>query len=176
MASPVWRVRAAIVYALGAVAGALLTATGLVVAGGLARGVHDDRAWLMGGLFAVATVAALADRVVPSLALLPENRRQVTQRVVRMRPLHGALKFGFEMGTGVRTYVTAASPYVVAAWVLLYGDLALAAATATAFGLGRSATNFVALAVPGDRRQGARTVAAVADAVTILIAAAAVRL
>lgn len=52
---------------------------------------------------------------------LPENRRQVRQTVKNYTPVVGDIIFGFEMGTGVRTYITGSAPYLVALVVLFLG-------------------------------------------------------
>jgi hypothetical protein len=77
---------------------------------------------------------------------LPQNSRQIPREVLR-RPVPGALRFGFELGTGVRTYLSATAPYVVAAALLLLTpglpDAVLAGA---GFGIGRAATPLVRFA------------------------------
>lgn len=50
---------------------------------------------------------------------LPENRRQVRQTIRNQSPYIGAMIFGFEMGTGVRTYITGTAPYLVSLAILL---------------------------------------------------------
>ncbi|MGH9890695.1 MAG: hypothetical protein ACREA0_01665 [bacterium] len=51
-----------------------------------------------------------------------------------------ALRFGFELGTGVRTYLSAGAPYVLALALLLAdGELLEAIAAGSGFGLGRAA-------------------------------------
>jgi len=52
---------------------------------------------------------------------LPQNAWQVPQDVLHRHLLRGSARFGFELGTGVRTYVSATTPYVLAAGVLLLG-------------------------------------------------------
>ena len=53
---------------------------------------------------------------------MPENRRQVRQTVLRLRPVVGDLMFGFELGTGARTFVPATAPYLVALSVIVVAD------------------------------------------------------
>src|SRR5918911_1406997 len=75
---------------------------------------------------------------------LPQNGRQVPQEVLRHSPRRGALQFGFELGTGVRTYVSATAPYVLAVAVFLGGQRLQAAALAgIGFGAGRAATPLI---------------------------------
>lgn len=83
----------------------------------------------------------------------PQNARQVRQTVVQMQPASGALMFGFELGTGVRTYVTGAAPYiaVVAALAADGHEPLPGILLGVGFGLGRGL-------VPLDRRiQGDET-------------------
>jgi hypothetical protein len=146
VAAPVWRGRAAVIYLLGAVAGALLVALPIGLAGGLLRGLHGDRPWLTVPAFAAVACLAWLRQVSPSLVQLPENRRQVTQAVLGYGPVRGAAQFGFEMGTGVRTFMTAASPYVLATWLALYGvPWSLLPVAAVGFAFGRGLPNFIYL-------------------------------
>ncbi|MFD0428413.1 hypothetical protein ACFQ60_11025 [Streptomyces zhihengii] len=41
--------------------------------------------------------------------------------MLRRHLARGAMQFGFELGTGVRTYVSASAPYAIAVAVLLSG-------------------------------------------------------
>lgn len=70
---------------------------------------------------------------------LPQNARQVPQDVLQRDLVRGALQFGFELGTGVRTYVSASLPYVAALAVLLANDVGTALLTGLGFALGRAA-------------------------------------
>jgi hypothetical protein len=73
--------------------------------------------------------------------------------VLQRNVLRGAAQFGFELGTGVRTYVSASAPYVLAVAVLLAGQhLGIAILAGLGFGAGRAATPLV--------RYAARAVAA----------------
>lgn len=71
---------------------------------------------------------------------LPQNARQVPQDVLQRDLVRGALQFGFELGTGVRTYVSASLPYVAAIAVLLAGEMDVALLAGVGFALGRAAT------------------------------------
>ncbi|MEV4257908.1 hypothetical protein AB0J52_32505, partial [Spirillospora sp. NPDC049652] len=86
----------------------------------------------------VAAVAAAREAGLVRLPL-PQNSRQIPQEVLMHRLRTGSLQFGFEMGTGVRTYVSASSPYVLALGLLLAhmsGPATLLAGVA--FGVGRA--------------------------------------
>ncbi|MEU5882349.1 hypothetical protein [Spirillospora sp. NPDC047279] len=107
--------------------------------------------WLLSGLAAPLpeTVRAAAILVVAAAGAarelglvtipLPQNARQIPQEVLRVRLRRGAAQFGFELGTGVRTYVSASSPYVLALALLLsHQGPAATILTGTAFGAGRA--------------------------------------
>lgn len=119
---------------------------GLLV-GGAVSGVA---AAIAGGLLSVigdgpAVVAALATAGLMMAAdfglvgvRLPQNARQVPQTVIARGPIVGSLQFGFEMGTGARTYVTAAAPITLAVAAVLIGSGSEAVAAGLAFGAGRA--------------------------------------
>ena len=69
---------------------------------------------------------------------VPQNARLVPEDVQHLRRW-GALQFGFEMGTGMRTYSPSALPHLVLAAVLLVVPLPAALALAVGFALGRLA-------------------------------------
>lgn len=50
---------------------------------------------------------------------LPQNRRQVRRTVTELAPSVGSYMFGFELGTGVRTFLPGTAPYVAAAFAIL---------------------------------------------------------
>jgi hypothetical protein len=129
-------------------------AAGLLLGGLLSASVL----WLASGLFSPLP-APVRHGVLLSAALLcflrdagafllplPQNARQIPQQVLQRRLLRGTLQFGFELGTGVRTYVTASAPYAVALAVLLYGGLVPALLAGAGFGLGRALTPLLRLA------------------------------
>jgi hypothetical protein len=129
---------------VGLVAGGLVSGVVLGLLSGLSEPVPP--VWRSGAVVVIA-VAALLREVGVLPVPLPQNTRQVPPDVLR-RALHrGALQFGFELGTGVRTYVSASAPYVVALAVLLLGqDLRVAMLAGIGFGLGRAATPLSRLA------------------------------
>jgi hypothetical protein len=70
---------------------------------------------------------------------LPQNARQIPQDVLQTRLRLGAMRFGFELGTGVRTYVSSSAPYVVAlGLVVSHLHVGTAVAIGVAFGAGRA--------------------------------------
>lgn len=109
--------------------------------------------WLLSGLSepiprsgrAVAVAAVAAAGVLREFGLLrfplPQNARQIPLDVLRLRPRLGPMQFGFELGTGVRTYVTSSAPYVVALALLLsHPAPQVAVTTGLGFGVGRALT------------------------------------
>jgi hypothetical protein len=120
------------------VLGALVSAFVLYVVSGLATPAPDTVRY--GLVVAFAGVGVLRDAAVVRFPL-PQNARQVPQAVLTRDVATGSLRFGFEMGTGVRTYVSATVPYVlVAALLLTARDLGTAVAAGAGFGLGRALT------------------------------------
>jgi len=69
---------------------------------------------------------------------LPQNARQVPQSVIDDGHRYGALQFGFEMGTGVRTYMTSGLPHALAVALLVLPSLPAALMAGVAFGAGRA--------------------------------------
>jgi hypothetical protein len=96
--------------------------------------------WRRAALAGAALLGLLRELGLVRLPL-PQNARQVPQDVLHRDLLRGSARFGFELGTGVRTYVSATAPYVLAVGVLLLGqDLAVALLAGIGFGAGRAAT------------------------------------
>jgi len=127
------------VFTVGLLLGGLLSGLVLAVAGGLLAPLP-----LAGRQVAVLAAALLGLlREAGLIAIpLPQNSRQIGQEVLR-NPIRGALQFGFELGTGVRTYVSATAPYVLALGVLLAGSPRAAVLAGLGFGAGRALTPLV---------------------------------
>ncbi len=70
---------------------------------------------------------------------LPQNRRQVPVWIVQDGSRGGALQFGYELGTGLRTYVPSSFPHLALVAVLLQASWVQGLAAGIAFGLGRAA-------------------------------------
>jgi hypothetical protein len=126
------------VFSLGLLLGGTLTAGVLWLLSGLTAPLpHAVR---VGAILAVA-VAGVARDVGLLRLPLPQNARQIPREVLQGHIRRGSLRFGFELGTGVRTYVTAGAPYVVALALLLAHEGPLATVLAgTGFGAGRAVT------------------------------------
>jgi hypothetical protein len=177
--SPGWRApvrqgQVLAVFTLGLLLGGTLTASVLWLLSGFAAPVPGPVR--TGAILAVAAlgVARQAGWVrIP----LPQNARQIPQDVLRYRIRRGALQFGFELGTGVRTYVSASAPYVVAIGLLLaHQGPATTILTGTGFGVGRAVTAAVRYASRhdewDDRRVTRMPLLAGAIGVTVLVSLA----
>ncbi len=90
------------------------------------------------GLFGVVAVAVLGREAGLWHFPVPENRRLVPERVQHLREW-GACQFGFEMGTGMRTYSPSALPHLCVAAVVLVLPFPAAFVLAAGFALGRLA-------------------------------------
>lgn len=125
-------------YLAGATSGALLTVMTVWLIGGFAAPLPAvARVILIAG---GAVVIWMCQRGPLSGKLtLPQNRRQIPLAVFGSGLVKGAYRFGFEMGTGVRTYLPSPAPYILVL-ALLFGRLTLASAllVAIGFGLGRA--------------------------------------
>lgn len=141
--SPGWRAHVRqgevlAVFSLGLFLGGTLSATVLWLLSGFAAPL--PRAARIGALLAIA-VAGVAREAGWIRVPLPQNARQIPREVLQYRVRRGALQFGFELGTGVRTYVSASAPYVVALGLVLAHQGPLATIlTGTGFGAGRALT------------------------------------
>lgn len=109
--------------------------------------------------FVAAVLGAVAQSLVPSTVLLgvvailaalvlmrelgvvslpvPENARLVPEHVQRRGRVLGPIQFGFEMGTGMRTYSPSALPHLVLAAIVLAMPLGHALAAGVGFAAAR---------------------------------------
>jgi hypothetical protein len=146
LASPVWRASnrqgfVLTLFAVGLVAGGLTTATGAWLVSGLSQPLPLTVRCT--ALLVLTVVAALQDMGWLHLAL-PQASRQIPQTLFRRGLVRAALQFGFELGTGLRTYLPSALPYLLLSAVVLLGqDPWFAAAAGAGFGLGRAMMPFV---------------------------------
>jgi hypothetical protein len=87
---------------------------------------------------------------------LPENKRQIPAHIFGQPPTRAAMKFGFELGTGVRTYVPVPAPYLLPLFLLVgWMPLAVAVSLAIGFGLGRALPLLTPLSVARNGPVGA---------------------
>ena len=87
-------------------------------------------------LFGVGALVVLGREIGLWRFRVPENARLVPEDVQHHHHW-GALQFGFEMGTGMRTYSPSALPHLVLAAVVLVVPLPAAFAVAAGFAVGR---------------------------------------
>lgn len=137
----------------GSILGASATSAALLVGHGLVSPLPSP----VLGAVGLAVLVVLAGQTAGVWHVpLPQNARQIP-RTNFLRPAStAAFWFGFELGTGVRTYLTTAAPYALAVTVLvaspegMAAGAAWAAIAAVSFGIGRSfiVASQVALARP----------------------------
>lgn len=169
--------RIVLAYLLGSASGALLTVLAAWVVSGFTEPLPG---WLRVALLAAGTVLLWLAKEGPLAGRLPlpETRRQIPVEVFHRGWIRGAYRFGFEMGTGVRTYVPTVAPYVLLL-ALLLGRFGLGAAIliAIGFGIGRTVPLLVQFSLD-DRlrfadalRHGAEPMAATAAWLIVLAGA-----
>ncbi|HET9257050.1 MAG TPA: hypothetical protein VFO16_17885 [Pseudonocardiaceae bacterium] len=137
LSSPVWRDCSRIYFTAGLVAGGLAISALAVVLGSLVRPVMPPA--LGAGLIAAVAVFVLAGECGLHRVRLPHRRAQVPSTVIAAGGQAGALRFGFEMGSGVRTHMPSNLPYLPLMVVLLVSTWPTALVAGLGFGLGRAA-------------------------------------
>jgi F0F1-type ATP synthase membrane subunit c/vacuolar-type H+-ATPase subunit K len=177
--SPGWRApvrqdQVLAVFTLGLLLGGTLSSTVLWLLSGLAAPLPESVR--TGAILAVAVLGVLRQAGWVRIPM-PQNARQIPQEVLRSRIRRGALQFGFELGTGVRTFVSASAPYVLALGLpLAHQDAATTILAGTGFGAGRAVTAAVRYASRhdewDDRRVTRMPLLAGAIGVTVLVALA----
>jgi hypothetical protein len=123
------------VFALATTLGGATTTLGLWLLSGLSEPLPEPARW---AVFALAVVAlVLQARDVISFPL-PQAARQIPREVFDRQPASAAARFGFALGTGVRTYMVSPVPYVPALAILLLAPpLVGALALGVGFGVAR---------------------------------------
>lgn len=135
--SSVWRGSSLWFFGLGLGVGASVVALATVLVSEIFL-----RTWLPHGgvadvVLAIAVVAAaLHESQIMGLPL-PQNSRQVPERIGSTGPMFGAFQFGVEMGTGMRTFMTSALPYVLLLAIFFLAEPLAALAGGIGFGFGR---------------------------------------
>ena len=122
----------------GTASGALVTVIAVWVLSGFLAPVPQRARLIILALGAVVVWLA-KEGPLQSRIHLPEAKRQIPAEVFGHGLLKGAYRFGFELGTGVRTYLPSPAPYLVALLILL-GNVTLGDAllVALGYGLGRA--------------------------------------
>ena len=116
--------------------GGVATGALLVLLGSLVRPVLPG--WVRLGLIAVLAVVVVGNETGVVRVPLPQNARQVPSAVIADGGRAGAWQFGFEMGTGLRTYMTSTLPHLAALTVALLASWPYALLAGAAFGAGRA--------------------------------------
>jgi hypothetical protein len=114
----------------------MITGFVAVVVGSLLR--SPMLPWMRSALVLVVAVVVAGRELGLYPLRLPQNRRQVPPSVIFDGGRVGALRFGFEMGTGVRTFMTSGLPHVAVLAVALLASFPAALLAGAAFGAGRA--------------------------------------
>jgi hypothetical protein len=137
LSSPVWRDSSRSYFTVGLLAGGLTVGGLAVVLGSLLRPVVPPVAAT--GLVLAVALFVLAGECGLHRVKLPHRRAQVPSTVIASGGDAGALRFGFEMGCGMRTHMPSNLPYLPLIAVLLVSTWPAALAAGLGFGLGRAA-------------------------------------
>ena len=120
----------------GLLAGGASAALAWVVIGSLLRPVVP--AWLWMGTWVALTLVVVAAELALRRLPLPQNPRQVPITIIDRGSREGAFQFGWEMGTGMRTFMPSVLPYLVLPYLLFGASAWQALLLGTAFGAGRA--------------------------------------
>ena len=121
-------------FGAGLLLGAVLVAAVAGVGGALPQALVPEP--VRAAVFCLAALVVLGRELGVWRFPIPENARLVPEDV-QHRGHWGALQFGFEMGTGMRTYSPSALPHLALVAVVLVVPLPLAFAVAAGFAAGR---------------------------------------
>ncbi|HET6532820.1 MAG TPA: hypothetical protein VFH03_19710 [Actinoplanes sp.] len=94
--------------------------------------------WFRLCLLAALAVVVVGNETQLVRIRLPQNGRQVPSTVIADGGRAGAWQFGFEMGTGLRTFMTSSLPHLAALTVALLASWPYALFAGVAFGAGRA--------------------------------------
>jgi hypothetical protein len=148
-------------YFVGTCSGAIVSMAGAWLLSGLAEPLQKwQRTTLL--VTGALLIGASKGSHLSGIVRLPEARRQIPSRVLHGGLIRGAYRFGFELGTGVRTYLPSPAPYIVLLVVLLAGPtLGQALLIAIGFGLGRGWPLLATVSTQGRERMTQRFLAGV---------------
>lgn len=135
--SSVWRERSRWWFSGGLLIGGLTSALVIVALGALLLRPFVP-AVVKGGIVAVVFLLIVIHELGWLRLPLPQNARQVPETITEDGAAYGALQFGFEMGTGIRTYMTTGLPHALAAGLLLLAGWPEGLLAGLAFGAGRA--------------------------------------
>ena len=94
--------------------------------------------WARAVPLTVVLACVLADLSGLWTIRFPQNNRQVPQSIVHGSPEEGALLFGFEMGTGLRTFSPSGFPHLIVSSLVLVGEAWPVVIAGLGFGVGRA--------------------------------------
>lgn len=131
-------------YSLGTILGGVASGLVLVLVNVAVAGVALDVRALVWTILAGGLLTFGARPQV--FRLLPQRRALVPAAVAERRTVAAWCRFGAEMGSGARTFVTSIAPYVLATWLILLaaGPLVVVLAAA-AFGASRGVHTWIAV-------------------------------
>jgi hypothetical protein len=140
-------VLASLTFALGALAGGVITFGGLALLGMALGALGAPAAPALGAAAVVSAAAATGE--ARGLRIVPQVRRQVPESWRRVLPVPvAAAGYGVLLGLGFTTFILTLAVWALAGASVAAGDPALGAAVGLAFGAGR-ALPVVALAPLG---------------------------
>jgi hypothetical protein len=162
-------------YLAGTCSGALLTAAIAWILSGFTEPLSQGvRAVLLG--IGAALIWMCKQGLLSQVISLPESHRQIPAEVFGGSLVRGAYRFGFELGTGMRTYVPSPAPYIlILAIILARLTLVNALLVGLGFGLGRAIPLMLQVSATGQQRfsheflQGTASVAPTATALLVLV-------
>ena len=125
-------------YLAGTSAGALMTAlTAWILSGFLAPLAPPIRYFLL--VLGALLLWMVKQGPLSTVLSLPEARRQIPAEVFGDTLTRSAFRFGFELGTGVRTYIPSPAPYILLlALIVAHLPLGITVMVGLGFGLGRT--------------------------------------
>lgn len=136
LSAPVWRGKGPLaLFGVGLLIGGSVVAFVAAVLGGVVQGLIPEPVRL--GLLGCAAIAVLLREVGLIRLPVPENKRLVPEHVLEKGRVLGPIQFGFEMGTGMRTYSPSAVPHLVLLALLLAVPLQGAMLAAAGWALAR---------------------------------------
>jgi hypothetical protein len=135
LTSSVWRGQTPY-FVGGLFVGALMSGTIVGAMAGVLSIV--PRSGRLGAGLLVLSVILVAELLGRPLRL-PQSHRAVPQVVIPEARAQGALQFGFEMGTGVRTFMPTGLPHALVIGVLVSGEVLPGLLAGVGFATGRAA-------------------------------------
>ena len=120
-------------FAAGTAVGACATAIALgLIARFTEPALRPLRVWVLTAVVLAIAVLEASGRI----DLLPQQRQLIPQWLVSVPG--GPMRFGIEMGSGIRTFLPSGAPHLVATTLLLYGRAFDPLWLALGFSIGRS--------------------------------------